>query len=59
MLDTLMQRYKSNPELRKMIDESNVENLAQVYTKLKYTKESHIKYSNDVLECLKEQGFLS
>ena len=53
-----MKRYMSHPELRKMIDESGVGNLAQVYTKIKYTKESHIKYSMDVLACLKEQGFM-
>ena len=54
-----MKRYMSHPEIRKMIDESGVKNLAQVYTKVKYTKESHIKYSMDVLACLKEQGFMA
>ncbi len=54
-----MKRYKANPELKKMIDKSKVTNLAQVYTKLKYTKDSHIKYSEDVFSCLKEQGFLN
>ncbi|PIP88959.1 MAG: NADPH-dependent oxidoreductase [Bdellovibrionales bacterium CG12_big_fil_rev_8_21_14_0_65_38_15] len=52
-----MKRYKSDPELKKMIEQYQAENLAQVYTKVKYTKESHQKYSKDVLECLFEQGF--
>lgn len=52
-------RYQNMPELKKMIDESGVENLAQVYTKLKYTKESHEQYSRTVLNCLRQKGFLS
>ncbi len=54
-----MKRYLSHPDLKKLIEESDVSNLAQVYTKIKYTKESHLKYSTDVLECLKNQGFLN
>lgn len=34
-----------------------VENLAQAYTTLKYTRESHLEYSRTVLDCLKEKGF--
>lgn len=53
-----MKRYMSHPELRAMIEASGVSNLAQVYTKVKYTRESHIEYSASVMSCLKEQGFL-
>jgi nitroreductase len=53
-----MQRYKANTDLRKSIEDLGIENLANIYTKLKYTKESHIEYSNNVLDCLKQQGFL-
>ena len=53
-----MNRYRSQPDLKEMIEKSGVKNLAQVYTTLKYTKESHIQYSKDVLQCLEEQGFL-
>lgn len=52
-------RYLNNPDLRKAIEESGVQNLAQVYTTLKYTRESHQGYSETVLKCLEEQGFLS
>jgi hypothetical protein len=51
------ERYMSFPRLRQMIEESNVENLAQIYTKLKYTRESHKKYSDNVLNYLKAQDF--
>jgi len=54
-----MERYRKNPELKKLIKESGVENLAQVYTKVKYTKESHQMYSDTVIKYLKEQNFLS
>lgn len=53
------ERYMSYPELKQMIDESGVENLAQIYTKLKYTKESHVDFSNSVLDYLKKQGFMN
>lgn len=50
-------RYMAHPELRKLIEESGVQNLAQVYTTVKYTRESHLAYSQAVLQCLEEQGF--
>lgn len=54
-----MKRYADNPELRKMIDDQNIKNLAQVYTKAKYTRESHLEYSKNVLDCLRDQNFLN
>jgi nitroreductase len=56
--DVGWKRYLDNPELKNMISESGVKNLAQIYTKLKYTRESHQQYSETVLRCLREQGFL-
>jgi nitroreductase len=53
-----MKRYKSDPRLKSIIEESGVENLAQVYTKVKYSRESHITYSKNVMECLANQGFI-
>jgi len=53
-----IKRYKEVPELKAMIESENVENLAQIYTQLKYTEESHIKFSNDLLEYLVNQNFL-
>lgn len=54
-----MRRYMESPKLRKMVLENNIKNLAQVYTKAKYTRESHLEYSKDVLECLQKQNFLN
>ncbi|MBX7251284.1 MAG: nitroreductase family protein [Candidatus Promineofilum sp.] len=53
------QRYMSYPELRLMIEASGVQNLAQVYTVVKYTRASHEEFSATVLGYLREQGFLN
>ena len=52
-------RYLQHPLLKKKILNSNIENLAQIYTKLKYTRRSHLKYSKAVLDCLSEQNFFN
>lgn len=52
------ERYMGIPELREKVEAAGVKNLAQIYTKVKYTRESHIEYSDIVLNCLKEKGFL-
>jgi len=51
---TGMQRYES---LLKAMDITDIENLAQVYTQLKYTEESHVQYSESVLNYLEKQNF--
>ncbi len=51
-------RYMQNEELRKRVTEVGAVNLAQVYTKAKYTRESHLKYSQDVYNFLVEQNFM-
>jgi len=53
------ERYMSNPRLRQMIEESGVKNLAQLYTTLKYTRESHQRRSKNVLDFLTEQDFMN
>ena len=54
-----MKRYSEVPRLKEMIEKVGAKNLAQVYTKAKYTKESHEKYSSDLLGYLKDQSFLN
>lgn len=51
-------RYMSTPRLREMIEGSGVENLAQVYTILKYTREKNKVFSQTVLDYLKQQEFM-
>jgi len=52
-------RYMEKPDPREMAIRAEVQNLAQVYTRLKYTKESHIGYSRTVLNFLRDQDFLN
>ena len=51
-------RYMSYPRLRKLIIDSGVENLAQVYTEVKYSRQSHQEFSRKVLDYLKAQDFM-
>ena len=44
--------------LRARILESGVKNLSQVYTQLKYTRESNREFSAELLENLARQRFL-
>jgi nitroreductase len=53
------ERYMSFPRLRAMIAETGVTNLAQVYTVVKYTRESHLEFSRTVLDYLRQQDFLA
>jgi nitroreductase len=52
------ERYMSYPRLRKMIIDSGVENLAQIYTEVKYSRQSHQEFSRKVLNYLKAQNFI-
>ena len=54
-----MKRYLLDPSLKKILEDGKATNLAQVYTKLKYTRDSHLVYSKDVYSCLEEAGFLN
>lgn len=53
------ERYMAYAELRQMVEASGVENLAQLYTVVKYTRESHQEFSRTVLKYLAEQGFMN
>lgn len=52
-------RYLETPSLRTMVEQSGVENLAQLYTRLKYTRASQQDYSRTVLSCLARQDFFN
>ena len=51
-------RYMSRARLREMVESSNVQNLAQLYTTLKYTPDAHASQSASLLAYLRKQGFL-
>ncbi len=50
-------RYMSMPRLRALVEEHDVENLAQIYTVVKYTPEGQARYTKTVLDYLRKQGF--
>lgn len=52
-------RYMGNEALRQMVEEAGVENLAQIYTVVKYTRESHRDFSRAVLDYLEKQDFMN
>lgn len=52
-----MDRYRSI--YQEMMEKENIQNLAQIYTKLKYTRESHLEYSQNLHEYLNAQNFLN
>jgi nitroreductase len=51
------ERYMSSPDLRQRIVDSGVENLAQVYTILKYTREAQQQAGRRVMDYLAAQDF--
>ena len=52
------ERYMSMPDLRKMVEESGVENLAQLYSTVKYTRESHEQVLEECAGLPGRAGFL-
>ena len=54
---TGMKRYRAR--MGKQIKASKINNLAQVYTRLKYTRESHVDYSTNLLGYLTQQNFFN
>lgn len=52
------ERYMSYPRLRKLVEEAGVGNLAQIYSVVKYTRESHQEYSMKILDYLETQDFM-
>jgi len=53
------ERYMNFPRLRRLVEESGVQNLAQLYTTVKYTRESHHEFSQTVLDYLAAQDFMN
>ncbi len=49
--------YKPDPIADEVL--ANVENLAQLYTAIKYKREDNERFSLDLLKAVRDQGFLS
>jgi nitroreductase len=52
-------RYMASTRIKKMVQEMDVKNLAQLYTIVKYTKQAHQDYSKKMLNYLNRQGFMN
>lgn len=52
-------RYMEVPRLKEMTEQLGLKNLAQIYSVAKYTKESHIEFSQTVLNYLDKQNFMN
>ena len=52
------QRYMKSKWLREQVEEKGVENLAQLYTEVKYTRTSHQEFSRKLLTYLENQEFM-
>ncbi len=52
------QRYMKSKWLREQVEEKGVENLAQLYTEVKYTRTSHQEFSRRLLTYLENQEFM-
>ena len=52
------QRYMKSKWLREQVGEKGIENLAQLYTEVKYTRSSHQDYSRKLLIYLENQEFM-
>ncbi len=53
------QRYMKSKWLRDQINENGIENLAQLYTEVKYTRDSHQDFSRKILAYLANQDFMA
>jgi len=56
-IDELYNGIESLKSSKGFVNENHVENLAQVYTDVRYTKKDSIEYSKKMLEILHKQGF--
>jgi nitroreductase len=52
-------RYMEVPRLKEMTEQLGLKNLAQIYSVAKYTKESHMEFSQTVLNYLEKQNFMN
>ncbi len=58
-IDTFYQVKEQLEENRHYVEINHKETLAQIFTDIRYTKKDNIAMSDNLLECLKQQGFIS
>lgn len=57
-IDRIYAYKESLPENRFFVEENHKENLAQVFTDIRYTKDDNERYTKSWIKALKQQGFL-
>jgi len=58
-IEEIYAEREATADSKKFVSESGVENLAQVFTNKRYTKNDNITFSKTLLEVLKSQGFMN
>jgi hypothetical protein len=55
-----MWKEKENSKLtKKLIEENQTENLAQIFTQKRYKKQDNVFFSKEFLKIIEEQGFMN
>ncbi len=58
-IDQIWEQRESSPLTAKLLEDNNLPNLAQVFTKNRYKAQDNIAISHSYFEILKEQGFFN
>ncbi len=56
-LEDIYKNMENSNFTKELIEENQTDNLAQIFTKKRYTKENNITFSKSLLEVIKKQGF--
>ncbi len=56
-IDEIYKELENSDFTKQLIEENETENLAQVFTDKRYTKENNIAFSKSLLKVMKKQGF--
>jgi nitroreductase len=57
-IDSYYSEKENLPLTAKLLEENQLENLAQIYTTKRYTKKDNVNYSRSLLRLLTKQGFM-
>jgi len=58
-IDALYAENENSEKYKKFVEESQVDNLAQVFTQKRYTKKDNVAFSKSLLAVLQKQGFMN
>jgi nitroreductase len=58
-IDRIYSEKESLPLTAKLLEENQLETLAQIFTQKRYTKKDNVLFSNKFLEVIKKQGFMN